>query len=251
MTSFVPLIGFRPFLVKEIREWWRVRAFLVSFLVMAALATLGTFSAKIDELAGGTLAASMTDSAMSILGAKLEDWIVFTAIFSTIGLLAQERVRGTLSWTLSKPASRTAILLAKWTAAVLVLAVAAVVLPLAVTWVVATVTYGSMPSIGPLVTLGLGMLATAAFFVALTLALGTRTESQAGIAAIAFVVYAAPLVLGTFLPSAAEVWPSQMATMANAVARGSELNLGLVGAWAVSVLGLAGLGAAMLGRVDL
>ena len=69
-------------------------------------------------------------------------FIVLAAIFATMSLLLAERDSGTLAWTISKPVSRTSVLVSKWLTATLVLWVAAVVIPMAVTTVLVTVLYG-------------------------------------------------------------------------------------------------------------
>jgi hypothetical protein len=87
------------------------------------------------------------------------------------------------------------------------------------------------------------MVAIPAFVVALNLALATRVQSQAGIAAIGFGVALAPYLASTFLPIVAELWPTSMAQMAILVADGDAPNLPTVTSWAVTlvVIGFGGL----------
>jgi ABC-2 type transport system permease protein len=252
MTATHPgLTGFRPFLRKELGEWWHRRAALVTFAVIAALGTIGTLAARIDESAGGVPTPGMLDATASVLGSRLEQWVVMAAIFASIGMLVQERAAGTLAWTLSKPVSRASVLLAKWTAAVVMLAVFAVGLPLAWMTLVAAWSYGSVPDLAAIARFGAVLIAVPALFVALDLALATRLDSQAGIAAIAMAVAFAPYLIAGLAPSAAELWPSSIAAVASAVAIGDAVSWPTVASWALALAGFAIIGAWAFNREDM
>jgi ABC-2 type transport system permease protein len=242
-ASIAPQPGFRPFLRKELQEWWQRRAALVTFITVAALGTLGTLASRIDEAGGGVPTADMLNATFNIFASKFDQWVMLAGIFASIAILAQERASGTLAWTLSKPVSRTSVLLAKWAAAVLMLAVFAVVLPLAWMVGVATVAYGNVPDLPAVARFGGVLIALPAFFVALNLALATRLDSQAAIVAISFGVAFAPYLLSAFAPSIVELWPSSIATVAGDLAIGEPANLLTVVSWGLTVvvLGLAGL----------
>jgi hypothetical protein len=130
------------------------------------------------------------------------------------------------------------------------LAIFAVVVPLVVSVLVATLSYGSLRNLGSVAAFGLVMFGVPAFFVALNVAVATRLGSQAGIAAIAFAVYGAPYLIGAFAPSIAELWPTSIALVAGAVAGGSAPNGPVVASWALAVLGLIVLGILALDRED-
>ncbi|HEX9551080.1 MAG TPA: ABC transporter permease subunit [Candidatus Limnocylindrales bacterium] len=236
-------LGFQPFFRKELTSWWQSRAALITFGAVGALATVGTLATRIDELAGGVPSPGMLNPTANVLGGQLEQWVTVAAILATIGALTQERATGTLAWTLSKPVSRSSVLLAKWAAGVAVLSIFSVVLPLAVSMGVATLAYGSVPDVVAVAKYGLVLTGIPAFFVALNLALATRIGSQAGIAAIAFAVFATPYFIGGFLPVITEVWPTSIGVMAGLIATGSAPNGPTVVGWAISiaVVGLAGL----------
>jgi hypothetical protein len=252
MTSPIfSLAGFRPFLRKELAEWWQRRAALATFVTVAILGTIGTLASRIDAVAGGSPAAADLGPTASVLGAKFEDWVLFAAILTTIGVLTHERASGTLAWTLSKPVSRSSVLLGKWTAGVLVLGVSAVLLPIGVSVLVATAAYGAAPDLVAVTRFAIVLLAVPAFFAALNLALATSLTSQAGIAAIAFGVYGAPYLISAFAPAAAEVWPTSIAAMAGAVATGASPHLPTVVGWAASVAALGGIGLLVFNREDL
>ena len=67
----------------------------------------------------------------------------------------------------------------------MVVSLAAVLMPLAVTIAVVTGLYGA-PAIVPVIALAIGMVATVTFFVAVALAASTVVSNQAAVAAIGF-----------------------------------------------------------------
>ena len=73
-------------------------------------------------------------------------FFVLAAIFASMGLLVAERDRGTLAWVASKPVSRGAIWLSKWVAAGVVVSIAAGIVPMAATFGLVVVLYGSAGS---------------------------------------------------------------------------------------------------------
>lgn len=251
IASTAPLRGFTPFLRKELSEWWRRRSALIILAVVSALGILGTLATRIDELGGGVPTAAMLDPTANVLGAQFDQWILFTGIFASIGMLTQERTTGTLAWTLSKPVSRASVLLAKWTAGVAVIGVFALVLPLAVSVAVATWSYGELPDLGAVGRFGLVLLGVPAFFVALNLALATRINSQAAIGAIALGVAGAPYLIGGFVPAAAELWPSSIVALAAPFATGTAPNVPTLVSWAVAVVALGLIGIMVLDREDM
>jgi len=252
MTASAPTLhGFRPFFRKELREWWQRRMALITLAVVGGLGIVGTLATRMDELAGGIPTPAMLEPTANVLGALFDQWILLAGIFASIGMLTQERATGTLAWTLSKPVSRVSVLLAKWTAAIAMLAVFAVALPLAISVGVATWSYGAVPDLASVARFGLVLLGLPAFFVALNLALATRLNSQAGIAAIAFGVLAVPYFFGGFVPVIVEVWPTSVGAMAGAVATGSAPNGPSVAGWAIGLATVGAAGLLVFGREDL
>jgi hypothetical protein len=143
------------------------------------------------------------------------------------------------------------VLLAKWTAAVLMLAVFAVALPLTWMTLLSTWAYGTPPDVAAVARFGLVLIGLPALFVALNLALATWLDSQAGIAAIALGVAFAPYLLVAFLPAVAELWPSSIAVVAGAAGTGEAINPGTVVSWGLTIVVLAGVGMWQFGREDM
>jgi ABC-type transport system involved in multi-copper enzyme maturation permease subunit len=246
-----PLQGFWPFFSKELSEWWKGRGVLATVVVMSALGALGTLATRIDALAGGVPTPGELDPTNNILGSQFEQWIVYASIFASIGLLINERTSGTLAWTLSKPVSRSSLLVAKWAAATLMLTTFGLVVPLAVNTAIATWAYGGIPDLAAVAKLGLWMAAVPAFVVAFNLALATRVQSQGAIAAIGFAMALTPYIASTLSPVAAELWPTSMAQMATFVAAGGAPNLPTVAAWALALVLVGGVGLLRFSREDL
>ena len=251
MTAILHTQGFRAFLIKEFREWWRRRAALVTVVAVSVLGAIGTLATRIDEWAGGVPTSAQLDPTANVLGAQFDQWVMMAAIFGSLGLVTTERATGTLAWTLSKPISRSAVLIAKWVAGVIVLAIAAVAIPLGVSVAIATVAYGGVVDTTTIATFGLCLVAVAAFIVALDLALATQLDSQAGIAAIAFAVFAAPYLIGSIAPSLAAWWPTAIRSLAGVIASGSALELGTLLGWAGSMVVAGAAGMLIFDREDL
>jgi ABC-type transport system involved in multi-copper enzyme maturation permease subunit len=251
MTAKTWLPGFAPFLGKELREWWQRRGALVTLAVMGAFGTMGTLAAKIDALAGDGQTPVPVDTTVAILGSQFQSFLMMTAIFASIGMLAQERQTGTLAWTLSKPISRRSVLLAKWVAGVVMLDVFGVILPLAWMSVLATLIYGSAPDLVIVARFAAVLLAVPALFVALNLALATRVDSQAGIAGISIALAYVPSLLGAFAPSVAALWPSAIVPIAGAIAAGQSVDVATVGSVPVGIALIGLVGLASFAREDL
>jgi ABC-type transport system involved in multi-copper enzyme maturation permease subunit len=253
MTARRPALpGFGPFLRKELAEWWQRRAILAVFGVVTLMGLVGTLATRIDQWLGGTVpTAAQLDPTRNVLGAQFDQWILFVAIFATIGLLIVERSSGTLAWTMSKPISRTSLLATKWLVGVAMLALFGLFLPLGISAAVATWSYGAVPDLARVATLGLLLIALPAFYAALNLALSTRLNSQAGVAAIGVGVALVPLLFGGFLPVLAELWPTSMSAVAIAAANGEGTHLPTVVSWLLVVVALAIGGLAVFAREDL
>ena len=165
--------------------------------------------------------------------------VAIIALLSTMSLITAERDRGTLAWSLSQPVSPTSIILGKWTAAFIVFAVAAVILPLAVSSGVATVAYGSLPDLATVARFGALYLTVPAFFIALTIAIGTVVRSTGGVAGIAFIVLFLPSAIGAVAPIVNEASPTSVAAWAMATATGAPASAVTFAGWLAGMAILA------------
>jgi len=253
-VASTPLLGVVPFTWKETREWVRSWRAAILLAVTTGMMALNTLSARLAELsAHGTGVAlppgTSFDPTVNVLF-KWPEWLFFFAIVFSACLFVHERDRGTLAWSLSKPLSRTALLVGKWTAAMLMFVVFGLVLPMVACVVAATVAYG-VPDLATVAVATVLLAATPAFFLALTLALATVLPSQAPVAGVALAVAVAPGILGSFVPAAADALPPSIGPWAVSVAMGLPASGLTPIAWAVSTVAAAAFAIVMLRRADL
>ena len=151
--------------------------------------------------------------------------VALIAIVATMALVSTERDRGTLAWSLTNPVSPTSIIAAKFVAAILVFGVGR-----------------RRPAAGRLGRprdrrlrrpagpgdrrrrSALLFLTLPAFYIALTVGLGTGIKSTAGVAGAAFAVMFVPQVLGGLLPIIAELSPTSIGVWALATPRGAGVD---------------------------
>lgn len=231
-------LGFGTAFRKELTEWFRGPKTLVVAGVSIAggiFMTLIPFIAKASTEA--TEAGLLTmDPTTNVLLGWTGQTVALIAVVATMALVSLERDRGTLAWNLSNPVSPTSIIAAKFVAAFLVFSVAAVVLPLVVSSILATVVYGAIPNLATVGTFGLLFLTLPAFYIALTVGLGTAIKSTAGVAGAAFAVMFVPQILGGLVPIVNELSPTSIGSWAMAMAKGEpSSSLTLVG-WLVSMI---------------
>jgi ABC-2 type transport system permease protein len=248
------LMGVRPIINKELHEWMRSRRALILLLVSVAMMVLNTLSARFGEAslssAGVPGPSGLSLDPTTNVLVKWPQWVFFFAIVFSANLLVVERDRGTLAWTLSKPISRSALLIGKWAAAMVMFTVFGIVSPMVASVVAAIAAYG-WPDIGSVVLATVLLAATPAFLIALTLALATVLPSQPAVAGVAVGVVIGPMILGSWLPGITGLAPSSMASWAVAVAMGQPVTVITPLAWVVGMATVTLFGIARLRRVDL
>ncbi len=249
-----PLLGAGPFLRKELHEWLKSWRAVILLVVTSLMMVLNTLSARLAEMSAhgasvGVPTAISFDPTTNVL-LKWPQWVFFFAIVFSANLFIVERDRGTLAWTLSKPISRTALLVGKWTAAMVMFTTFGIAVPMAASVVAADVAYG-MPDLREVAVATVLLTATPAFFFALTLALATVLPSQPPVAGVAVGVAIAPGILGSFVPGIADLLPPTIGPWAVAVATGHPVSAVTPIAWALGTAAAAAFGIARLRRADL
>jgi ABC-2 type transport system permease protein len=233
-------LGFRTAFGKELIEWLhgpKVPIVAVLSSVIAILTTLATRMELGAADAGDIIDASRDPTFNALIGLTAQGVGLF-AIIATMTLISVERDRGTLGWSLTNPVSPTSILAAKYVASMIVFSLAAVVLPMIASVVAATVAYGTLPDLATVAVYTLLFLAVPAFFLAMTIGLGTGIRSTAGIAAIALAVLFLPQLLGGFVPHLNEFSPTSIGRWAQAVVVGDPAPMSVPIAWAISMVAI-------------
>jgi ABC-2 type transport system permease protein len=236
-------LGFTTILRKEITEWFKgPKALIVAgvSIVAAIFTTLIPFIVKATSqpaqagVEGTPLSLTLDPTANVLLGWGGQT-VPLIAVIATMALMSTERDRGTLAWTLTNPVSPTSVIAAKFIAGMLVFGVAAVILPLIVSVGLATVAYGALPDLAIVGAFAGLFLAVPAFYIALTIGLGTAVKTTAGVAGIAFAVMFVPQILGGLLPIITEVSPTSIGTWAMATAKGEPASMLTLAGWLVSM----------------
>ena len=233
------LAGLAPLVRKDMTEWFRglrapVTAAVVSlFMVLtAANAWINAFIAeRLPE--NVTPPAPMSQAPLDNLGIAIGTQVfVLAAILAVSGLMARERESGTLAWVASKPVSRASIWLAKWSAASIMLAVTAVVVPIVATVVTVVVLYG-MPDPVAVAAITAGAIALVVFYAALGLAISTVLPGVVPVVAVSFAVFALWPLIGGIVPSVAQATPMAIFEWAAGAAVGAPVGPVTPIAWAI------------------
>jgi ABC-type transport system involved in multi-copper enzyme maturation permease subunit len=237
-TGQRPLLGFGTVLGKELREWIRGPKALIILGVSVVSAVFLTLIPFIAATSPGSEAAGLLsrDPTANVLLGWGGQTVALIAVLATMALISSERDRGTLAWSLTNPVSPTSIIAAKSVVAFVVFAATAIVVPLLVQIGLATVVYGAVPDLAVIGTFGALFLAQPAFYIALTVALGTAIKSTVGVAGIAFGVMFIPQAIGGLVPVVAELSPTSIGAWAMQVAKDQPASLLTPIGWIVSMV---------------
>jgi ABC-2 type transport system permease protein len=225
---------FRTLLAKEFREQWRtwkVIVFLAVFLITGMISpVLAKYTPEllkmVPNLPAGLAdlipAPTMADSVAQYLK-NTEQFGILLVILLTMGVVAQEKERGTAAMLLTKPVRRSAVILAKWLTGMTIVLTGLIVGGLACL-AYTTVLFEPIP-FAAFWTLNLLLLVYLGVYLTVALMASTLARSQSIAAAGAFGGLIVLLVLGS-IPRVSDYMPGQLVTW------GSSLVLkGDVTAW--------------------
>jgi ABC-2 type transport system permease protein len=253
-TSTVGILpGFGGLLRKELVEWRRARRTWIVFLISAGFMALIAMNAWLqvtfaDGTGAGPVPAAALDPMMNLVTAVSGQIFLIAAVFAVMATITAERESGTLSWTASKPVSRRAIWLAKFTGATLVLWVVAALIPLVIAAVLIVALYGPLPPVFVALT-AVGMGLVLALYVAVALTVGTVFTSQAAVAGITLAVMFVPQVLGLVVPL--ELLPTSILEWSLVAASGQPAGVLTPVVWAATVTALVLFATRRLERMEL
>ena len=251
------LAGFGPLFRKELLEWAHSVRPWVIVVVTTLFMTLTAANAAINAwiianvpdatVSGGPVS---LDPMANFLAAIASNIFVMVAIFAAMSLLIAERERGTLAWVASKPVSRGAIWLSKWAAGAIVITIVAGIVPMAATFAVVAVLYGSAGA-GAFVLTAVGIAASVAFIVAVVLAASTVITNKAAVAAVGFAVLFVPQIVVGVLPVDLEPFlPTSIMGWAIGLVAGADVGIVTPIAWLMSVIALAAFASWRMERLE-
>lgn len=214
--------------------------------------TVGDLQVKIGDGGGQSTHTYSTDPTVTTLALFQIPLVPVLAILASISLIAAERESGTLAWSLTKPAARTAFLAAKWTAALLVFGLVAVVIPITTSAIASTLAYGSPPDTALVIKSSSLYLAVPALWNAINLFAGVVIRSQATIAGLALLMMFTPALLGSFLPHhVVDASPVAIGTWVLGYAACDSVPMSTPVAWAVTLAILFGASIHLFQRQEL
>jgi len=237
----LPLEGMGNYLRKEMLEWFRTKRAVTTMVVASGLLGFGAFGERMRVMFG---------LALDVIPANLDpnfnaaavNWGLYLFLFvafATMGLLAVERERGTLAWSLSMPLDRKTVLVSKAVSACAVFAVVAVIVPDLVVAIIIRICYGDWPSLGALTWLPLGAYAVAVFVIVLNLTLSTFVRSQAIIIGTTIcLALLVPGLVSSLVPDLARLLPTSIQAAVVAFGGGKAVDPATPIAWAASIVGL-------------
>jgi ABC-2 type transport system permease protein len=213
--------GFGNMLRKELGEWLGTRRWWVQILIWVLILN------GITTITALTEAATPEEMLTTVVGTFIGVGIGAIGIGTVItvqGAIAGEKQLGTAAWVMSKPASRSAFILAKMLAYAIGYWITAMIIP-AIIFIIVMGRLIPVPiAIGPFL-VGLALIALGQlFYLTLTLMLGTFFNSRGPIAGIGITFIMTGLMLKSLIPLPVLIvtpWP--LADVAGGLALGSEL----------------------------
>lgn len=222
--------GFGNLLRKELGQWWGTRTWWVQTLIWVGI--LNGISTIVMLTESGPPAAMLQEVVQTFLPMTVGAVAIGTVI-AVQGAIVGEKELGTAAWVMSKPASRSAFILAKMVAYLLGFWFAAILIPSTI-FVIVTRQLVPAPLSSQLFLLGVGVAALSQlFYLMLTLMLGTFFSSRGPIAAIGIAIVMTGLLLKSLIPM-----PISMFTpwLLPDVSAGLALGLPLPEIWPIPVI---------------
>lgn len=232
---------FQTILAKEFREQWRTGKSLVFLAVMLITGITSPLLARytpeilksIPNLPTGLAGIIPTPTIADAVAQYLKNTAQFgllLVILLTMNVVAQEKERGTAAMLLSKPVSRSALVLAKWLAGMTLLLVGLLVDGLACLAYTA-VLFEPLP-LGAFITMNLLMLVHLGVYLSIALLASTLARTQTIAAAGAFGGLIILLLLGS-VPRLGDYLPGQLPNWGGSLVLG-----GSASSWGALVVSL-------------
>lgn len=235
--------GFGNMLRKELGQWWGTRTWWVQILIWVLILNGITTIVMLTE------GVPPNEKLIVVVQTFLPMAVGIVAIGTVIaaqGAIVGEKELGTAAWVLSKPASRSAFILAKLVSLTLGFWITALIIPAILFVITARILIPTpLDLMQFLAGLAVAMLSQL-FFVALSLMLGTFFNSRGPIAGIGIAIIMAGLLLKGFIPQAVQIFtPFPLGDISAGLALGTPLPsiwwvpIAAVSAWIVVMTAVA------------
>ena len=213
--------GFGNMFRKELGQWWGTRTWWVQILIWVLILNgVTTIIALTESMTPDEMLAEVIGTFLAVgVGA-----IGIGTVITVQGAIVGEKELGTAAWVMSKPASRSAFILAKTLAYAIGYWITAMIIP-AVILILFTGRLIPLPiAVGPFL-IGLALMALGQlFYLSLTLMLGTFFNSRGPIAGIGIGFILTGLLLKGMIPVMIQIvtpWP--LGDVAGGLVLGTEL----------------------------
>jgi len=223
--------GFGNMLRKELGQWFGTRTWWVQTLIwVLILDGISTITALTETATPQEMLAEVVGTFIAVgIGT-----IGIGTVIAVQGAMVGEKQLGTAAWVMSKPASRSAFILAKMLAYAIGYGITAIIIP-AVIFITVTGRLLPLPiATGPFL-IGLALMALGQlFYLSLTLMLGTFFSSRGPIAGIGIGFIMTGLLLKSFIPLPVQIvtpWP--LPDVASGLVLGTELP----SVWPIPIIG--------------
>jgi len=213
--------GFENMFRKELGQWWGTRAWWVQTLIWVLILNgISTIVALTEARPPAELLQEVVQTFLPMaVGA-----VAIGTVIAAQGTIVGEKQLGTAAWVMSKPASRSAFILAKILANAIGFWATALLIPSIIFVLTVRALVPAPLALLPFLT-GVGIAALSQlFYLTLTVMLGTFFNSRGPIAAIGIGFIMTGLLLKGFIPMQvliATPWP--LPDVAGGLAVGSEL----------------------------
>ena len=241
---------------KEIQEQWRTYRFLIVAAVFAAFGLASPLLAKFTpemlkaipgvpaELLAAIPAPTITDAIAQYVK-NMSQFGILLALLVTMGVVVQEKERGTAAFFLTRPVSRETFLLAKF-AALTVTFIISLALAAIGCWYYTLVLFAPL-AWGPF--LALNGLMLVVFLVYMALALLASTLARTNGVAVGLAVMALILIGGIgALPSIVEYLPGRLFSWGTSMLLGSKATAWPAFGISLGIIGVALLAACLIFR---
>ncbi len=221
---------FQTLLAKEFREQWRTWKLIVFLAVFFITGILSPLLAKytpvllgsIPNLPAGMAALIPTPTVADAVAQYIKNTSQFgilLVILLTMGVMAQEKERGTAAMLLTKPVGRSAVVLAKWSVGMSVL-LAGLIVDGFGCYAYTVVLFNPLP-IGAFLVLNLLLWVYLGVFLSVTLMSSALAKSQTVAAVGAFGGLIVLIILGS-LPYVGDYMPNKLADWGGALTLGGS-----------------------------